>query len=357
MEAFSSAMSHGHNERRARPARKQISYGELEEIRHHAEHMTGEGMIYNVWYNKMSGGDTGHGPESKTRSKTRCDIARDAGYTRADMRIQASAGGVSDTTYVCLFFARGCCPKGEECLYLHRLPRPYEVADQGRDIFGREKHGSYRDDMGGVGSMLRVNKTLYVGRINEETSLSFRRAAANPADNYDDTGSTPTSKIVRRHFSEWGDIEHVRVMVGRGIAFVTYKYEANAQFAKEAMMHQTLDHDEVLNVRWAAEDPRSDGEARDAAELRELAEKRIAEVERTKRTSDDAEDERAKRQRMLLSQQQMAQLDEENRRGWEEIHGKAKTPILSAQALESLKVLRPTRPTSALENLAAYDSD
>merc|ERR1712154_221514 len=112
------AMSHGHNERRARPARKQISYGELEEIRHHAEHMTGEGMIYNVWYNKMSGGDTGHGPESKTRSKTRCDIARDAGYTRADMRIQASAGGVSDTTYVCLFFARGCCPKGEECLYL-----------------------------------------------------------------------------------------------------------------------------------------------------------------------------------------------------------------------------------------------
>jgi len=145
--------------------------------------------------------------------------------------------------------------------------------------------------------------------------------------------------------------------VGRVVAFVTYKYEANAQFAKEAMMHQTLDHDEVLNVRWAAEDPRSDGEARDAAELRELAEKRIAEVERTKRTSDDAEDERAKRQRMLLSQQQMAQLDEENRRGWEEIHGKAKTPILSAQALESLKALRPTRPSSALENLAAYDSD
>ena len=31
MEAFFSAMSHGHNERRARPARKQISYGELEQ--------------------------------------------------------------------------------------------------------------------------------------------------------------------------------------------------------------------------------------------------------------------------------------------------------------------------------------
>lgn len=211
--------------RLARPARKQISYAELEEIRNHAERFLGEGMIYNVWYNKMSGGDSGHGFESKSRSKTRCDIARDSGYTRADMRIQASAGGVSDTTYVCLFFARGCCPKGyvewkmfstclgtannrEECNYLHRLPRPYEVADQGTDVFGREKYGSYRDDMGGVGSMLRVNKTLYVGRINEETTLSFRRAAANPAESQDDAGATPMSKIVRRHFSEWGELDH-----------------------------------------------------------------------------------------------------------------------------------------------------
>ena len=211
--------------RLARPARKQISYADLEEIRNHAERFLGEGMIYNVWYNKMSGGDSGHGFESKSRSKTRCDIARDSGYTRADMRIQASAGGVSDTTYVCLFFARGCCPKGyvewkmlstchgtannrEECNYLHRLPRPYEVADQGTDVFGREKYGSYRDDMGGVGSMLRVNKTLYVGRINEETTLSFRRAAANPAESQDDAGATPMSKIVRRHFSEWGELDH-----------------------------------------------------------------------------------------------------------------------------------------------------
>ena len=39
-------------------------------------------------------------------------------------------------------------------------------------------------------------------------------------------------------------------MNGRGIAFVTFKYEANAQFAKEAMMNQSLDNNEVLNVRW-----------------------------------------------------------------------------------------------------------
>lgn len=30
---------------------------------------------------------------------------------------------------------------------------------------------------------------------------------------------------------------------------MTYVTELNAQFAKEAMMHQSLDSDEVLNVR------------------------------------------------------------------------------------------------------------
>lgn len=36
---------------------------------------------------------------------------------------------------------------------------------------------------------------------------------------------------------------------------MTYVQELNAQFAKEAMMHQSLDNDEILNVRWATEDP------------------------------------------------------------------------------------------------------
>ncbi|KAL4398801.1 Pre-mRNA-splicing factor [Malassezia pachydermatis] len=341
----------------------------------------------------MSGGDTGHGFDSKTKSKTRCDIARDSGYTRADKRIRASAGGVSDTTYVCLFFARGCCPKGEECNYLHRLPRPYEVSDQGTDIFGRKKHGSYRDDMGGVGSMLRVNKTLYVGRINEETSLSFRKAAANPKESYDDRGETPTSKIVRRHFSEWGEIEHVRVMIGRGTAFVTYRYEANAQFAKEAMMHQSLDHEEILNVRWATEDPRANGSEKDDKERRQLGEKRIADMESERRALEQDYEElksdpsinwdeyvRAKRQRLALSEEEARRLDEENQRGWEEYYAAQKAAtkakeappsvqktLLSDATLKSLqnlcaplapaKASAAPKPPTALGSLAAYGSD
>lgn len=244
--------------------------------------------------------------------------------------------------------------------------------------------------MGGVGSLLRVNKTLYVGEINEETSLSFRRVAASAKDSQDDTGETPVSKVVRRHFSEWGEIEHVRVMIGRGTAFVTYKYEANAQFAKEAMMNQSLDHDETLNVRWATDDPRTNGSAKDENERKRQGEKRIASVEALKkelaedyeRLKDDPsinwdEYARAKRQRLAMTPDEIKKLDEENQRGWAEYQAEQKSQktaaaaesappapsaLLSKDALKSLQSLRtkitaaPQAP-SALSGVQAYDSD
>lgn len=63
----------------------------------------------------------------------------------------------------------------------------------------------------------------------------------------------------------------VRVLNTRGVAFITYSNEANAQFAKEAMAHQSLDHDEVLNVRWATPDPNPMSQAREARRVEEQA--------------------------------------------------------------------------------------
>lgn len=57
----------------------------------------------------------------------------------------------------------------------------------------------------------------------------------------------------------------------RGVAFVTYTNEANAQFAKEAMAHQSLDHSEILNVRWATQDPNPVAQARDKRRVEEQA--------------------------------------------------------------------------------------
>lgn len=141
-------------------------------------------------------------------------------------------------------------PKGQDCEYLHRLPTIHDLFNPNVDCFGRDKHSDYRDDMGGVGSFMRQNRTIYVGRIHVSDDIE---------------------EIVARHFAEWGQIERTRVLNTRGVAFITYSNEANAQFAKEAMAHQSLDHSEILNVRWATADPNPMAQAREARRIEEQA--------------------------------------------------------------------------------------
>ena len=57
----------------------------------------------------------------------------------------------------------------------------------------------------------------------------------------------------------------------RGVAFVTYATESLAQFAKEAMSHQALDNSEILNVRWATQDPNPAAQKREARKIEEQA--------------------------------------------------------------------------------------
>ncbi|KAK5017354.1 Pre-mRNA-splicing factor [Cryomyces antarcticus] len=207
------------------------------------------GTIFNIWYNKWSGGDREDSYLSKHAAHGRCNVAKDSGYTRAD-----SVPG----SYFCLFFARGLCPKGQECEYLHRLPNSRTEKEGGLgdifpsnvDCFGRDKFSDYRDDMGGVGSFMRVNRTLYVGRIHVTDDIE---------------------EVVARHFQEWGQVERIRVLPTRGVAFVTYTHLANSEFAKEAMAHQSLDHAEVLNVRWATVDPNPAAQKREVAKIEEQA--------------------------------------------------------------------------------------
>lgn len=133
---------------------------------------------------------------------------------------------------------------------MHRLPGLFDTFNPNVDCFGRDKHSDYRDDMGGVGSFMRQNRTLYVGRIHVTDDIE---------------------EVVARHFAEWGQIDRTRVLTARGVAFVTYTNEANSQFAKEAMAHQSLDHDEILNVRWATVDPNPMAQKREARKIEEQA--------------------------------------------------------------------------------------
>ncbi|OBT67325.1 hypothetical protein VE03_02705 [Pseudogymnoascus sp. 23342-1-I1] len=222
--------------KKRRPARPQVDPSTMT-----SEPPPQTGTIFNIWYNKWSGGDREDKYLSKTHAAGRCNIALDSGYTKA-----SSVPG----SFFCLFFARGLCPKGAECQYLHRLPGIHDMYSPNVDVFGRDKHSDYRDDMGGVGTFLRQNRTIYIGRIHVTDDIE---------------------EVVARHFAEWGPIERTRVLNTRGVAFVTYTTESNAQFAKEAMAHQSLDHEEVLNVRWATADPNPMAQAREARSIEEQA--------------------------------------------------------------------------------------
>ncbi|KAK3328413.1 hypothetical protein B0T19DRAFT_190134 [Cercophora scortea] len=222
--------------RKKRPARPQVDPSTFS-----SEPPPQTGNIFNIWYNKWSGGDREDKYLSQTHAKGRCNVADDSGYTRAD-NVPGS--------YFCLFFARGICPKGQDCEYLHRLPTIHDIFQPNVDVFGRDKFSDYRDDMGGVGSFGRQNRTIYVGRIHVTDDIE---------------------EIVARHFAEWGQVERIRCLNTRGVAFITYSNEANAQFAKEAMAHQSLDHNEILNVRWATADPNPMAQKREARRIEEQA--------------------------------------------------------------------------------------
>jgi len=103
--------------------------------------------------------------------------------------------------------------------------------------------------MSGPGSFTTENKTLYV--------TNFRPRSMEVLE-----------QLFRQNFEEWGEIEYLKAFPEKTITFVRYKLRSCAEFAKEAMIGQSLSkddtstkhpiavqNDEALVIRWAHEDP------------------------------------------------------------------------------------------------------
>jgi hypothetical protein len=149
----------------------------------------------------------------------------------------------------------------------------------------------------------------------------------------------------------------VRVLQYRSVAFVTYLHECHAQFAKEAMACQSLDNDEILNVRWATEDPNPVQKVAEKRRLEEIGQEavrarmdpRIVDAMRHVRALEDGdildddepltvegaqeEDEPAKRRRV-----ESGQTEEESPKAM---------GLLTADAVESLKYFAEIRKRHA----------
>lgn len=213
----------------SRPARKQKEY--VDPKRYHME----GAQEYNIWYGKFIGDFSDK--MDREPAADRCKMETDAGFTKAD---QGDADR-RNKRYFCIHFAHGVCAKGHECNFYHRIPLPEDDSrtDELFDCFGRQRHAKHKDDMSGVGCFTKPCRTLFVGNLQKAPYESPKAL----------------EDALWRHFGEWGELESVNVIHRLSIAFPRFRLRTSAEFAKEAMSCQALDHGEVLSIRWAHDDP------------------------------------------------------------------------------------------------------
>lgn len=204
------------------------------------------GLVFNIWYNKWSQGQSG---QTRFVNPFRLDTNVHPGITLGDRQ---------GTEFFCLYFAKGMCCLGKKCRYMHHVPEDEDALKLAAktdvlDCFGREKFAFYRDDMGGVGSFRKRNRTLYVGGINA--------ALANRS-----LKSVQIETRLRVLFSNLGELDKLRFVESKNCAFIKFKKQCNAEFAKEVISNQTLlipsdkewgDRLQMtgLMVKWANDDP------------------------------------------------------------------------------------------------------
>ncbi|KAJ5921243.1 Pre-mRNA-splicing factor cwc2 [Penicillium verhagenii] len=231
--------------KKRRPARVQVDPSEIK-----SEQPPQTGDLFNIWYSKWSGGDREDRFGLNTPAPTRCDPVKDSGYTKAD-RVNGS--------YFCtvnIFIDYRNFMTSSILTWIVSAAISIQITEMiwaVLDLF-TDKIAPFTSD----GSMSQYVYLAFICWKTQEANMYILIKDA-------------IEEAVARHFAPWGAVQRMRVLSGRGVAFVTYMNEANAQFAKEAMSHQALDHNEILNVRWATVDPNPAAQKREQRQLEEQA--------------------------------------------------------------------------------------
>ncbi len=208
----------------SRPARQQVK-----DTRKETAYIEGN-YDYNIWYDKYL---TDRKEEKeKIPAEHKCIPSLDTGYTRADKQEK------NGSSYFCLFFAKGCCSEGVNCRYYHRVPtfEECEKIENARDIFGRSRFYSPLKDNGGIGVFTKECRTIYVFDLKKVETK-------NPVKDM--------VRIIYENFSPWGEIENINYIHVKSSCYIKYSHRCFAEFAKEAMMRQSLVGEEILSINWA----------------------------------------------------------------------------------------------------------
>ncbi len=214
-----------------RPARRQIK-----DIKKDTAYQEGN-YDYNIWYDKYL--TDRRNEQEKAPSLYKCDPELDTGYTRADLMEKT-------TSYFCVYFARGCCAEGSKCRFYHRVPQPEDLIheENAKDVFGRTRHATIKEDRTGIGSFNRNCRAINICNMKVPESAGSQ--------------TRDTVKLLYDEFSKWGEIEDIKFYPHRAMANIKYTHRFYAEFAKEAMQDQSLGGTDVLLIKWhLEEDPRS----------------------------------------------------------------------------------------------------
>jgi len=187
---------------------------------------------FNIWYGRHEGQHWLQKNGKGDKAEARCVLKDHAGHSKA-----------TPESYFCLWFAKGICHRGSSCRFHHRIPTVVDCGrlekDPTKDVFGRMRRAQ-PSDTGGISCIHDAARTIYVGGLIRGPYESDHDALREACE---------------RHFSEWGEIESVNVVWRLALAFVRFRFRSNAEFAIEAMANQSLDHEEVVTLKWAREDP------------------------------------------------------------------------------------------------------
>lgn len=173
----------------------------------------------------------------RVASLYRCVPEVDTGFTKADKfekRGQAS---------FCVYFSRGCCTEGVNCRFYHRVPQMEDIpgaeADNLKDVFGRSRHATFKENRTGIGSFAKDCRVLCVSRIKFDDSEIETQEQHRTLSTIQTMPANFTAKDIVRlvydQFAPWGEIEDIIFNEIRLFVYIKYRYRVSAEFAREAM--------------------------------------------------------------------------------------------------------------------------
>ena len=110
-----------------------------------------------------------------------------------------------------------------------------------KDCFGRSLHPKYKEDGAGIGAFQGGCTTLKVVDFNLPSLTASQKDMA---------------KLFYDLFAPWGEIVDVHFNPSKCVGLVKYAHRFSAEFAREAMMDQTLGNsDEPIMIKWAIDNP------------------------------------------------------------------------------------------------------